>query len=124
MKDIFPILQISAATILIALLSSACTDEGSNNSLPEIGITSPAHKSVFKAGEEIAIRAFATGANGKVARMEFYEGTTKLGEDPIAPYEYIWGNVKTGNYTLSITTIDGDGSENGSASITVEVVNP
>ena len=82
-------LHISVATILIGLLSSACSDKGSNNSLPEIDITSPAYKSVFKAGEEIAIRVFATGANGKVARMEFYEGTTKLGEDPIAPYEYV-----------------------------------
>lgn len=117
-----------AGYVIIILLSSlsilSCDDEGDNNSLPDIGITSPGDKSVFKAGDPITINAFATGENGKVARMDFYEGKNKLGEDPIAPYEFTWTDTKAGNYTITITTVDVDGNENGSASISIDVVDP
>jgi len=114
----------SAGIFVLALLSFSCTDESENNSLPEIGITTPLDKSIIQSGTDITITAFATGEDGKVDRMDFYEGTNKLGEDSIAPYEYIWKDVKAGKYTLSITTIDDEGSENGSASINIEVVDP
>ncbi len=112
------------ALVLAAFILVSCDDEGDNNSLPDIGITSPGDKSVFKAGDPITINAFATGENGKVARMDFYEGKNKLGEDPIAPYEFTWTDTKAGNYVITITTVDQDGNENGSASINIDVVDP
>ncbi len=112
----------SIAVVLASFLLLSCDDEGDNNSLPDIGITAPADKSVFKTGEAITINAFATGENGKVSQVDFYEGKNKLGSDPIAPYEFTWTDAKAGNYTITITTVDEDGNENGSASISIDVV--
>ena len=56
--------------------------------------------------------------------MDFYEGTNKLSEDTMAPYEYVWQKVKAGEYTLSVTSVDDQGTETGSTSITITVVDP
>jgi chitinase len=115
---------IIATLAAIAISMASCKDDDTNNALPDIGITAPLDKSIITSGQDIKIAAFATDDNGKVARMDFYEGTNKIGEDPIAPYEYIWPAVKAGDYTITVNTIDKDGSEMASASITIKVVDP
>ncbi|HEY5823393.1 MAG TPA: Ig-like domain-containing protein [Cyclobacteriaceae bacterium] len=99
-------------------------DNEPGKALPGIGITAPADKSTFTSGIDIKIQAFATEDNGPVARMDFYEGTNKLGEDMMAPYEYVWQKVETGEYTISVTSVDDQGTEVGSTSITITVVDP
>jgi len=42
----------------------------------------------------------------------------------MAPYEYVWQKVKAGEYTLSVTSVDDQGAETGSTSITITVVDP
>jgi chitinase len=119
-KRIFQILM--CFMISVAVLS--CNDNEPNEALPGIGITAPADKSTFTSGTDIKIQAFATDDNGPVARMDFYEGTNRLIEDTMPPYEYVWQKVEAGEYTLSVAAVDDQGNELSSSSITVTVTNP
>jgi len=38
--------------------------------------------------------------------VEFYAGSTKLGEDTTAPYSIVWTNPAYGNYSLSARATD------------------
>lgn len=111
--------------MLVACMGlSACNDNEESKPLPDIGITAPVDKSTLPSGMDIKISAFATDQNGTVARVDFYEGKNKLMEDTMAPFEYVWPEVKAGDYALSVTSVDADGNEMASTSITVKVVDP
>jgi len=110
--------------VVFTILSCDNNDNQPSKSLPGIGITAPADKSTSTSGKDIKIQAFATDDNGPVARMDFYEGTNRLGEDTRAPYEFVWQKVEAGEYTISVTTVDDQGTEMASASITITVVDP
>jgi hypothetical protein len=45
-------------------------------------------------------------ADGQVARVEFYDGSTKLGEDTTPPYSLALSNVTAGDHWLSARAID------------------
>lgn len=110
---------MASLMVMCAMLTMQCEED--TTVLPDIGIISPEDRSVFRVGEPITISAMVTRENVKIARMDFYVGTAKLGEDAIAPYEWTWGDAEAGNYTLSVTSVNEDGLESGSASITIDV---
>jgi len=76
---------------------------------PVVNITSPANNSVFTAGSNISITATATDANGTVTRVEFFSGTTKLGEDLTSPYSFQWNNVPEGTFLITAKATDNQG---------------
>ena len=92
--------------------------QASGNNNPVVSITSPEDGQSFSAPASVNISATASDADGNVAKVEFYNGTTKLGEDATAPYVYTWNNVSVGNYTLMAKAIDNVG---GFASATVRI---
>ena len=118
------VLRVIVFFAFLFILNGCNNDNEQVKALPGIGITAPADKSTFTSGTDIKIQAFATDNNGPVARMDFYEGTNKLIEDTMAPYEYVWQNVKAGEYTLSVTAVDDQGTEMSTTSITITVVDP
>ncbi len=73
----------------------------------------------------INIRATATDADGSVARVEFFSGTTKIGEDTDGTngWSYSWNGVAAGTYELTVKATDNAGAT-ASASITVAVTQP
>jgi len=118
------VLKVIFFFAVLGILSCDNNDNEPGKALPGIGITAPADKSTYTSGMDIKIQAFATEDNGPIAKMDFYEGTNKLGEDTMAPYEYVWQKVEAGEYTISVTTVDDQGTEMESTSITVTVIDP
>ncbi|MDQ3650901.1 MAG: Ig-like domain-containing protein [Acidobacteriota bacterium] len=47
----------------------------------------------------MTINATASDTDGTVAKVEFFQGVTKLGEDATAPYSFTSGNVAAGTYS-------------------------
>ena len=94
----------------------------SANTGPSVSITSPAAGAPFTAPATVGIVASASDAQG-VALVEFFNGTTKLGEDTIAPYTYDWGGVGAGSYSITARATDSLGAQTTSAVRTV-TVNP
>jgi chitinase len=91
------------------------------NQAPSVSITSPASNASFTAPASITIQATASDADGSVARVEFYNGGTKLGESTASPYTYTWSNVAAGTYSLTARATDNAGAVTTSATVSVTV---
>lgn len=92
--------------------------------VPTVTITSPANNASFNAPANISIAATASDADGTVAKVEFYEGLNKLGEDLTAPYNFSWNNVAGGNYVLTAKAIDNAGLIGSSSAVNISVISP
>src|SRR3989338_5928465 len=84
-------------------------------------ITSPIDNAVFTGPASITINASASDPDGTIAKVEFYQGTTKLGEDTTSPYSYAWSNVSASSYALTVKATDNGGAVTTSAGINVVV---
>ncbi|MEX2231093.1 MAG: S8 family serine peptidase [Cyclobacteriaceae bacterium] len=80
------------------------------NNDPVVIITSPEDGQIFSTPTSVDISATASDSDGNVTKVEFYNGTIKLGEDATAPYAYTWNNISAGNYSLMAKAIDDDGA--------------
>ncbi len=91
-----------------------------SNPAPTTSITSPTSGTLFTAPASITINANATD-NISVAKVDFYNGSTLLGTDTSSPYQYAWGGVGAGTYSLTTKATDNEGAVGTSAVITVTV---
>ncbi|MDY8134515.1 Ig-like domain-containing protein [Aquimarina sp. 2201CG5-10] len=90
---------------------------------PVVSITSPANNASFVVGTDITITASASDANGTVTLVEFFQGTTKLGQDTTAPYSFTWSGAPQGTYSLTAVATDNDGATTTSTPVSVRVRN-
>jgi len=96
------------------------TVEG-RNALPTVQITSPANNATFFTGGDVPITATAQETDGTVAKVEFFQGSTKLGEDTTAPYEFTWTGVTAGTYSLTAKATDAEGASSTSDPVSISV---
>ncbi len=97
------------------------TVDPSTNNPPSVSIISPTEGQEFTDGDDIVIQANASDSDGTVIEVEFFQGTTKLGEDTTSPYSYTWQNVPEGEYTLTAVAIDNGGAETTSDPVNISV---
>lgn len=64
---------------------------------------------------DITIIADAADTDGTVTKVEFYEGTNKLGEDASNPFTYAWTQVPQGDYSIWARAVDDDNIATSSA---------
>lgn len=89
---------------------------------PTASLTSPSNNSTFIASANINLTATATPSSGTtIQRVDFYNGTTKIGEDLSAPYEFTWTNVAAGSYNLKAIAINNNLQEGTSNTATITV---
>ncbi|MDX5437730.1 MAG: Ig-like domain-containing protein, partial [Pontibacter sp.] len=91
------------------------------NQAPAIAITSPTANTTVAAGTTIEIKANATDNDGSITKVEFYQGSVKLGEDSSAPYSYTWSIAATGTYSLTAKAYDNTGASKTSAAVGISV---
>ncbi|MBF0503303.1 MAG: S8 family serine peptidase, partial [Candidatus Riflebacteria bacterium] len=91
------------------------------NTLPTVSITSPANNSVFTAGSSVTITVDAADSDGSIAKVEFFQGSTLLGQATSAPYSYTWPSPVAGNYTIITKATDNNGATKTSAAISMTV---
>jgi hypothetical protein len=92
---------------------------------PSVSITSPSEQQTFTAGSSITITASASAISGRtITKVEFFQGTTLLGEDTTAPYEFVWSNVPAGDYTLTAKATDSQGDVGTSPPVHIRVRTP
>jgi hypothetical protein len=93
--------------------------------LPTTSITSPTGGTItIPVGQtsiSIPISATAVDTDGTIAKVEFYNGGTKLGEDTQAPYTFQWNGVTQGSYTLTTKATDNAGNIGTSAPVSISV---
>ncbi|MEO8520456.1 MAG: Ig-like domain-containing protein [Acidobacteriota bacterium] len=94
---------------------------GPGNQLPQVSITAPANGANATAGGDITVSASASDADGTVARVDFFAGSTPLGSVISQPYTVTWSAVPAGTYTLTAVAVDNAGGSTTSAPVTVQV---
>jgi hypothetical protein len=93
------------------------------NQPPTISITSPTNTTTLTAPATITVSANAADSDGSIVKVEFYNGSTKLGEDLSSPYTFDWANVAAGAYTITAKAIYNQNAVTTSGAITVYVNN-
>jgi hypothetical protein len=88
---------------------------------PTVQLTQPANGASFGAPATINLAASASDVDGTVTKVEFLNGSAKLGEDATAPYSFTWSGVGAGTYTLTARATDDSGQVVTSTGVTVTV---
>ena len=91
------------------------------NAAPSAALTQPANGATFTAPAAVSLAATASDSDGTVTKVEFFNGSAKLGEDTTAPYTYDWTGVAPGSYTLTARATDNLGATTTSAARTITV---
>jgi hypothetical protein len=91
------------------------------NTAPSVSLTSPANGAIFTSPAKVSLAAIASDADGRVARVEFFNGTAKLGEDTSAPYSIQWNVGAANTYTLTARATDNAGATTTSTPVTITV---
>ena len=94
------------------------------NVAPSVSLTAPTNNAVFTAPATIGLAANASDTDGTIAKVEFFNGTTRLATDTVAPYAHSWTNVAGGTYTLTAKATDDKGAVTTSPAITAIVNRP
>jgi regulation of enolase protein 1 (concanavalin A-like superfamily)/SH3-like domain-containing protein len=107
--------------ITILQASGTSPPSSPNNLPPTVMLTAPTNGATFTAPATITLTATASDPEGRLTKVDFYNGATLLGSDTTAPYSYSWGNVAAGSYSVRAIAVDGSGASATSAIATVTV---
>ncbi len=96
-------------------------DGSPQNYFPSVSITSPVNGENIEPGNDVEITVDAIDSDGTITMVEFFEGSTLLGEDTTAPYSFTWSGVAEGEYTLSAKATDNEGGSRTSLSTEITI---
>lgn len=96
---------------------------------PSSVITAPHSNAYFKENTDVVIRVYATDIgksqnNGTVEKVEFYNGTVKLGESTSHTnntFSFTWGCVQQGTYTVTAIATNSSNVSFTSAGVTIHI---
>lgn len=92
------------------------------NAAPSVAITAPTNNASFTAPAAFTLTADATDTDGSIARVEFYQGSIKLGQDTTAPFEQSVSGLLVGSYAFSAIAVDNSGATALSSIVNVGVL--
>lgn len=85
------------------------TSETIANMPPAVSIVGPTNGATFAAQTNVRIDAVATDADGRIAKVEFFDGATKLGEVTSAPYSLTLDSLPAGRHQFIARATDDKG---------------
>jgi len=88
---------------------------------PTVSLTTPADGAIFDAGNTVTLTASASDSDGSISKVEFFQGTVKLGETTGSPYSYAWTNAPAGSSTLTAVATDNRGASTVSLPVNITV---
>lgn len=90
---------------------------------PVVTLSSPGVFSVTN-GTEVSYSATASDPDGSVARVEFWDHATKIGESFSPPYGITWTANQIGNRHITAVALDNEGFAGSVAPVDLKVVPP
>ena len=94
---------------------------GASNQPPTVSIKSPASGAVFNAPATVTILATAADSDGKVLKVDFFQGATPIGTATDAPYSASVANLAAGSYSFTAVATDSSGGATTSAAVAITV---
>src|SRR5262249_167228 len=109
-----------------AELSYTVLGNTNSGTAPVITLTSPADGTVYTEPATMHTSANVTPNGHQVTRVQFYNGTTLLGEQTNSPYSYAWNNVFAGSYSVKARLVYDAGAilDSSVAAVTVASSRP
>jgi len=95
-----------------------------DNQPPAVSISSPSKSASFTSPASITVNAAASDADGAIIKVEFFQGSVKIGERLTTPYSITWKEVPEGTYSLTAVATDNGNLKTVSAAVSVTVVKP
>jgi len=104
--------------IVLSIVTISLFGAAKDTTPPTVSITNLKDNAVVSG--VVTIQVDASDSSG-IAKVEFYVGDSKLGEDSSKPFEYSWDTkkMKDGTYVLTAKAIDSSGNAN---SVSIKVV--
>jgi hypothetical protein len=90
----------------ISVLVSGTTTTNPDNQLPSVAISNPTKGNNFDAPADIDIEVIATDPDGKINKVELFNGTEKIAELTSSPYSFTWKSVNSGTYQIKAFATD------------------
>jgi len=106
-------------TANVTLQAAALSAPGANNP-PVVSITDPGENAEFVAGSSIMLSAAATDLDGSVAKVEFFDGGAKIGENT-SPFSINWNGASAGRHILTARATDDQNASRTSAPVDIFV---
>ncbi len=91
------------------------------NKPSSVSIINPANHETFPSPAVIHLKAAAKDPDGRITKVEFYNGTTLLRTERKLPYTYAWRHVPVGNYNITARATDNWGAVTTSAVVNISV---
>src|SRR5882762_8200218 len=91
------------------------------NALPSVSLTSPGSNAAFKAPANIPLAVQVADADGSIANVEYFYGTTFITSLSAPPYSFVWTEVPQGAYALTARVTDNLGGVMTSVAVNVTV---
>ena len=120
--------QTGTATITVTVSdgASAASDTfvltvNAVNPAPTVVLSAPLSGASYPAPATISLAANVTANGHSITKVQFYNGATLLGEDPSAPYSFIWNNGSQGSYSLTARAVENAGSTVDSSPVNINV---
>jgi hypothetical protein len=89
---------------------------------PHIGLTTPGTGSSIRSGSNVRLAATVSDTDGRVRRVDFYDGTNWLGSVGSKPFVALWRNVPSGQHSLFAMATDDQGASTVSGVVQVEAL--
>lgn len=97
---------------------------GGGNLSPTVSMTDPYANDTSSdwARANVLLRANADDPDGTIAKVEFFHGATKIGEQTTAPYAITWNDLGSGTYAVFAVATDNQGVTRSSKSVRFTIV--
>lgn len=93
------------------------------NQAPSLVLNTPKEGQIFRSATPMLISASASDVDGTLAKVEFFDGTTKLAEFTTEPYRFLWTGASAGAHVIrAVATDDKAALAVQTANITVGVL--
>jgi len=111
MKNAYKWTLLCAAGVSLLASLAGCGSSGNWGSQAgsASAVTASVSSASITAPADLTITATAAAGYGPIAKVEFYNGTTKLGEVASPPYQFAWENVSAGTYDIKVVMHDNKG---------------
>ncbi len=111
-------------TIHPAFMSGSVSVAAAANQPPSVSITNPTSGATFAAPWTGTISASASDSDGSVTDVQFFRGTTSIGNATTVPYKQTVTNLSAGSYAFTAVATDNGGASTTSSVVNVSVVAP
>ncbi len=91
------------------------------NQPPSVSISNPVKGFKYTAPATVTIDAVASDPDGRITKVEFFNGTVKLAELTTAPYSFTWKDVEAGSYHITAVATDNMNASTTSSVIDIQV---